>query len=313
LKIVDLQAIMMKINIENETGKLKAVVVGIADDFGGTPKVEQCYDPKSRAHVIAGTFPSNEACVKEMNALSEVFERYKVKVYRPQNIKGLNQIFSRDIAFAIEDKLVIPNIIEDRKEEADAIATVMSEIAKEDIIKMPLSARAEGGDVMPCNEYVFVGYSENEDFEKYTVARTNKAGLDFLATSFPTKIVKGFELNKSDNDPRENALHLDCCFQPIGKDMAIMYKGGFKHSADVDFLVNYFGEQNIIEVSKEEMYNMNSNVFSISEKVIVSEKGFTRLNTELRKRGFTVEEVPYAEIAKMEGLLRCSTMPLIRE
>ena len=57
---------------------------------------------------------------------------------------------------------------------------------------------------------------------------------------------------------------------------------------------------------------MNANVFSISENVIVSEKGFTRLNTELRKRGFTVEEVPYAEIAKMEGLLRCSTMPLIR-
>ena len=95
--------------------------------------------------------------------------------------------------------------------------------------------------------------------------------------------------------------------------MAIIYKGGFKHSADVEFLVNYFGAKNIIEVSQEEMYNMNSNVFSISEEVIISEEGFTRLNTELRRRGFTVEEVPYAEIAKMEGLLRCSTMPLIRD
>ena len=95
--------------------------------------------------------------------------------------------------------------------------------------------------------------------------------------------------------------------------MAIIYKGGFKHASDVDFLVNYFGEKNIIEVSKEEMYNMNSNVFSISEDIIISEKGFLRLNTELRKRGFIVEEVSYAEIAKMEGLLRCSTMPLIRD
>jgi len=25
-----------------------------------------------------------------------------------------------------------------------------------------------------------------------------------------------------------------------------------------------------------------------------------------------VEEIPYAEIAKQEGLLRCSTLPLIR-
>jgi len=47
--------------------------------------------------------------------------------------------------------------------------------------------------------------------------------------------------------------------------------------------------------------------------VIISEKNFTRLNTWLRKNGFTVEEVPYAEIAKQEGLLRCSTMPLIRD
>ena len=304
---------MMKIKVTNETARLKAVVVGIADDFGGVPKVEECYDPKSRAHVIAGTFPTNEACVKEMDALVVVFEKYDVKVFRPQNIKGLNQIFPRDIAFAIDDKLVIPNIIEARKEEVDAIADVMSNITKEDVVKMPLSARAEGGDIMPWNEYIFVGYSEKEDFEHYTVARTNKAGVEFLASTFPNKIVKGFELNKSDDDPRENALHLDCCFQPIGKNMAILYKGGFKHSADVDFLLTYFGEKNIIEVSKEEMYNMNSNVFSISENVIISEKGFVRLNIELRKKGFTVEEVPYAEIAKMEGLLRCSTMPLIRD
>ncbi|MDA9807958.1 arginine deiminase family protein [Flavobacteriales bacterium] len=304
---------MFKINIHNETAALKAVVVGLADDFGGIPKLEDCYDPKSREHVVAGTFPSNDSCLKEMNALIKVFEKYNIKVFRPENIKGLNQIFSRDIAFAIEDKLVLPNIIKDRKQEVDGISEVLNLVDKSDIVQMPEGAMAEGGDVMPWNEYIFVGFSEKEDFEKYTVARTNKTGLDFLTETFPNKIVKGFELNKSDIDPRENALHLDCCFQPIGKNMAIIYKGGFKYSADVEFLVTYFGEENIIEVDKEEMYNMNSNIFSISEEVIISEKGFVRLNTELRKRGFTLEEVPYAEIAKMEGLLRCSTMPLIRD
>ena len=61
------------------------------------------------------------------------------------------------------------------------------------------------------------------------------------------------------------------------------------------------------------MYDMNSNIFSISEDVIISEQNFTRLNKWLRKKGFTVEVVPYSEIAKQEGLLRCSTMPLIRD
>ena len=304
---------MIKINITNEIASLRAVVVGIADDFGGTPTLEKCYDPKSKEHVKLGIFPNEKDCIAAMDDLVRVFEKHNVKVYRPQNIKGLNQIFSRDIAFVIEDKLVLPNIIEDRKKEVEAIDSVLNQIEEFDKIKMLENARAEGGDVIVCNEYIFVGYSEKEDFEKYKVARTNKAGLDFIANNFPNKKVKGLELKKSDDNARENALHLDCCFQPIGKNMAILYKGGFKNETDVDFLINYFGKKNIIEVSKEEMYNMNSNVFSISDKVIISEKEFLRLNTELRNRGFIVEEVSYAEIAKMSGLFRCSTMPLIRE
>jgi N-dimethylarginine dimethylaminohydrolase len=304
---------MIKLNIHNETAALQVMVVGIAKNMGGVPSIEKCFDPKSKEHVLAGTYPKEKDCIKEMDALVKVLDKYNIKVCRPENIEGLNQIFTRDIAFVIDDKLVIPNIIKNREKETAGIDKILNEIAKEDIIKMPKGARAEGGDVIPWNEYIFVGYSEKEDFEKYTVARTNKAGLEFLEISFSNKIVKGFELNKSDENPKDNALHLDCCFQPIGKNMAIMYKEGFKNQSDVDFLTNYFGEENVIEVTKEEMYNMNCNVFSISEKVIISEKGFIRLNNELRKRGFIVEEIPFLEIAKMEGLLRCSIIPLTRE
>ena len=82
---------------------------------------------------------------------------------------------------------------------------------------------------------------------------------------------------------------------------------------DYQWLVNFFGIDNIFEITKDEMYDMYSNVFSISEEVIISERNFTRLNEWLRNHGFIVEEVPYAEIAKQEGLLRCSTLPLIRD
>lgn len=207
----------------------------------------------------------------------------------------------------------MPNIIEDRKRELEAISHIYSDINEDKIIRMPENTRAEGGDVIPWNNYIFVGYSEKEDFDKYKVARTNTEGVNFLKDHFPDKEIKSFELNKSDTDPKENALHLDCCFQPIGTESAIMYKGGFKNEEDIDFLVNLFSEENIIFITKEEMYNMNSNVFSISEKVIVSERGYTRLNDNLRKRGFVVEEIQYSETAKMEGLLRCSTMPLKRK
>ena len=304
---------MITLNIQNETAQLEAVVLGIANSFGGTPSLEACYDPKSKEHVKAGTFPTEDSIITEMKAVCNVLEKHGVKVYRPKEIEGLNQIFARDIAFVIDDKMVLPNIIDDRADELKAIQAVIDEIETHQLIKMPQEARAEGGDVMIWNEYLFIGYSEEEDFEKYQVARTNKEGVAFLQTSFPNRKVKAFELKKSDINARENALHLDCCFQPIGNKQAILFEDGFKNSEDVAFLVDYFGEENIIRITREEMYEMNSNVFSISPKVIISEKGFVRLNSELRNRGFQVEEVPYAEIAKMEGLLRCSTMPLRRK
>jgi N-dimethylarginine dimethylaminohydrolase len=77
--------------------------------------------------------------------------------------------------------------------------------------------------------------------------------------------------------------------------------------------VKLFGKENLFHIERNEMYNMFSNVFSIDENVVVSEKNFTRLNNWLRENGFTVEEIPYAEISKQEGLLRCSTLPLIRD
>ena len=304
---------MLKLNIQNETGSLIAVVVGIADDFGGTPDLELCYDPKSKAHVVSGKFPKQKDLLLEMQSFISILEKYNIKVYRPSNIQGINQIFARDIAFVIEDKIFIPNIIVNRQKEIHALEFLLNEIDDKKIIYMPKDSRVEGGDVLVCNEHIFVGYSELEDFERYTVARTNSAAIEFLSKQFPDKKVKGFELKKSDKDPRENALHLDCCFQPIGNNMAILYKDGFKNDQDVTFLMDYFGRSNIIEISKEEMYNMNSNIFSISDNIIVSERGFVRLNNLLRSKGFLVEEIPYFETAKMEGLLRCSTLPLIRE
>ncbi len=251
--------------------------------------------------------------VREMDAFEEVLKKYHVKVYRPTVIKDVNQIFARDIGFVIEDKFIRSNILPNRLEELDAIHHVYEQLDPKNRITPPEEVHVEGGDVMPWNDYIFVGVYTGDDYADYITARTNQEAVDFIKDLFPHKIVKSFELRKSNTDPKENALHLDCCFQPIGKDKAILHKNGFLIEEEYQFLVDFFGSDNIFEISKEEMYDMNSNIFSISEKVIVSEKGFTRLNTWLRDQGFTVEEIPYAEIGKQEGLLRCSTLPLIRE
>ncbi len=50
----------VKLNVKNETSRLRAVVLGTAKSTGPTPKVEECYDPKSIEHIIAGTYPKDE-------------------------------------------------------------------------------------------------------------------------------------------------------------------------------------------------------------------------------------------------------------
>jgi N-dimethylarginine dimethylaminohydrolase len=304
---------MLQLNIQNETSRLRSVILGTAKSTGPAPKVEDCYDPKSIEHVLAGTYPKEEDMILEMEAVAEVFKKYNVEVFRPSILQDYNQIFSRDIAFVIEDKLIKANILPDREKEYLAIKHVLEQIDNENIIQLPKECHVEGGDVMPWNDYIFVGTYSGADYADYITARTNMDAVIAIQELFPHKIVKSFELRKSNKDAKENALHLDCCFQPIGKNKAILHKNGFLIEREYDWLLNYFGKENVFEITKEEMYNMNSNVFSISEEVIISEQNFTRLNTWLRKNGFTVEEVPYTEISKQEGLLRCSTLPLIRD
>ncbi len=303
---------MLQIHVKNEYSKLKAVVLGSAVNNGPTPTADEAYDPKSLEHILAGTYPIEAGMTAEMEAFNQVFKKYDVQVFRPEMIENYNQIFSRDIGFVIEDVFIKANILEDRERELDAIKYITDQINPLKVVRPPAEVHIEGGDVMLHNDHIFIGTYKGSDYKDYITARTNMAGVEYIRNLFPNKIVKEFDLVKSKIEARDNALHLDCCFQPVGNGKGIIYKSGFREEADYMYLVKLFGKENLFHITRDEMYNMNSNVFSINENVVVSEKNFIRLNNWLRENGFTVEEIPYAEIAKQEGLLRCSTLPLIR-
>jgi N-dimethylarginine dimethylaminohydrolase len=303
----------MQLNIKDEIAPLRSVILGSAKNNGPIPKPEDAYDPTSLGHILAGTYPSEADMIDELEGVAEVLKKYGVTVYRPEVLENYNQIFARDISFVIEDKFIIANILPDREREIDATEHVWNNVPKSNRIRLPEDCHIEGGDVMPWEDYIFVGTYRGEDYPKYITARTNMKAVRALQELFPRKIVKSFNLRKSNTDPLNSALHLDCCFQPLGKRKAIIHKDGFLEEEEYEWLVNFFGKENCFHITKEEMAAMTSNIFSISPEVVVSEINFTRLNTWLREQGFTVEEVPYSQIAKQGGLLRCSTMPLIRE
>jgi len=304
---------MLKLNVNNETSKLLAVVLGTAKSNGSAPKLEECYDPKSRENILANTYPIEIDMVRELSELEDILVKHNVKVYRPEVINDYNQIFSRDIGFVIDDFFIVANILPERSKEISAIDNVINLISEKRIINLPQECHVEGGDVILHNDYVFIGTYNGDDYTSFKTARTNYEAINFLKERFPEKKIISFDLIKSDIDPTKNALHLDCCLQPVGNNKLVACPEAFFKRDQYEWLINHFGKENILEISLNEMSEMHCNFFSIDTNIVVSEKSFIKLNNWLRSFDIIVEEINYKEISKQGGLLRCSTLPLIRE
>ncbi|MDL1913950.1 MAG: amidinotransferase [Bergeyella sp.] len=304
----------MRLNIQNETGKLKTVVLGLPYSPGDPPSLEEAFDAKSYHSVYTNTYPTEDSIINEMNAFERVLRKYQIEVLRPRNIEDCNQVFSRDIAFVIEDKIIFSNIIPDRAREKDAYQEIFASLSPECIVHLPEEVHIEGGDVLVTEDHLFVGVCCNKNYKEYKTARTNALAIEFLKEYFPKKEVLAFDLKKHDTDPLQGILHLDCAFNLVGKNRCLVYPEGFVHKEDYKKILDIYGEKNCFIISGEEAFEMFPNVFSISPEVVVSNTSFTRLNFFLKEKwGLTVELVPYGEIAKMGGLLRCSTLPLVRD
>lgn len=303
----------MQLHITSETGRLREVILGLPYSNGPAPTLEEAFDSKSYESVKNGVYPTEQAIVREMEAFEAILKKHGVKVHRPALVTNCNQVFARDVGFVIDDKIIVSNIIPDRQAEIDAYEPIYRNIHYKNIYNLPEAVHVEGGDVILYNGVIFVGQYNFPDYPTLKTARTNALALDYLKMIFPDKDIIPLNLRKSDTDPYEGILHLDCTFMPVGRGKAIIYRDGFINPRDAQHLVDLFGQENVFELTKEEMYWMNSNIFSISEDIVVVEEHFTRLKAWLEEQGITVETVPYREISKMGGLLRCSTLPLVRD
>ena len=302
----------MNLRAVNEWDALHTVVVGTAKSMGGTPLLQDAYDPKSKEHIRAGTFPVEKDCMAELDELAALLEAHDIRVLRPHVLDDLNQIFARDVGVVIDDRLVATRMISDRAAEWQGIAPLLKDVRDSHVLTPPSGVRVEGGDVMPMNGEVWVGHSAADDFATYTTSRTNEAALDWLSDQYTDWRVRGFELTKSDDDPRANALHLDCCLSVLAGGHALFHANGLKHEEDRAFIRSRF-EGKLLEVDADQMYDMQCNLISFTPEDIVSCPTFGQVNAQLQEWGYRVHTTPLQETAKMEGLLRCVTLPLFRQ
>ena len=302
----------MKLFLKNETSRLKSVLLGNANNIEKKPSIYQTYDPLSIINLKRGTYPKKSDLIKELDSYKKALEINGVDVYELDSVSNCNQIFARDIGFVIGDYFFVSNILPLRHKEINGLNSMIKKIDNSKIVKLNTNIHIEGGDIILDNDYIFVGYYNKDDYEKQITARTNLNAVKFLQKKFTNKKVKAFELRKSIADPSKNALHLDCCFQPLGDSLAVISRDGFSNLKDYEWLIKYYGKENVLDLNKKEMSLMMCNFLSISKNKVISDIRFTKLNSWLKSKKIKTIEINFKEVSKQGGLFRCATLPLER-
>src|SRR5699024_4245871 len=134
-----------------------------------------------------------------------------VNVIQLRPDENLNeQVFTRDIGFTVDRHLFVSNMEKDlRKPETERLKQWLrdQEIPYQQLTAAPI----EGGDVIVDEQTLWIGISD----------RTNKDAAKELQEKLPD-----FEVNQI--PIREDVLHLDCTFNLLNSETALIYKDGIR-------------------------------------------------------------------------------------
>jgi N-dimethylarginine dimethylaminohydrolase len=155
----------------------------------------------------------------------------------------------------------------------------------------------EGGDVSIVRPGLLViGWSGE---------RTTLEGARTLARLYETRGWRSY-LHNFDGEH----LHLDLLFTVIGKDEAVACKAllGPQFVAKMEA----FGIS-LIDVSVDEKEAFGCNLLALGDKRVLSLPGQSRLNGELRRRGYRVIEREVSAFTANRGAVHCLTCELVRD
>jgi hypothetical protein len=85
----------MRLNIKNETGRLRSVVLGQPNSLGPVPTLEESYDAKSYYSIEHNIYPKEEDIINEMNAFEAVSKSMMLKYFAQVSLKIIIRFFKR--------------------------------------------------------------------------------------------------------------------------------------------------------------------------------------------------------------------------
>jgi N-dimethylarginine dimethylaminohydrolase len=209
----------------------------------------------------------------------------------PYHKKYPEQVFTRDIGFTLGQTIFVAKMATDVRSGEEFVLKQWLE--DEEISYYNLAEeRIEGGDVVIDRETIYVGLSNRTD--QKAAEQLQRLLNQFNVITIPFK---------------EKYLHLDCVFNVVSSEVALIYPGALTKK-DIEFFASRY---ELIEVSEEEQFQLGTNVLSIGNKRVLSLPVNEKVNEQLRNRGFHVIEVDITEIIKSGGSFRCCTLPILRE
>lgn len=281
----------MKIQINDEYSKLRKVVVASAKYYD--PTTLAINNETIKYYAENGGVPTKEAILQEQQNFWTTLKKLDVELFVAKQVEGAKgQMFTRDLAFAIGDKLFISNMRkENRRLAINGWEYIINQIDHDKIIKVPSDIYLEGGDILIDNKTIFVGLSE----------RTNMDGVNFLKKTLD----KSYNIIPLKLKPK--FLHLDVVFTIINPNLAIVYKNGLEDES-YELLKMY----NKIEITEQEQFELATNVFVVNPHTIIMNSNHTRIAEALKKLGLNIIQLDLSETAKDGGAFRCTTCPLER-
>lgn len=278
--------------VDSETGRLTDVMLSPPTHLAMVP----C-NAVTRDSLARGLSSCAVSAVGQHRALAAQLEAAGVRCHLVPSKPGLSDLaFTRDAVFMTPWGLLELRPSEPhRRAEAAHLVAALNGVGVESLGAVD-EGKVEGGDVCLVRPGLVLIAISGE--------RTDEAGARALGRIFEGR---GWRALYTRIDPRY--LHLDTQFTLVSKHFGV---------ACLETLEAGFAETmaglgiDLLPATPGEVDRLEANLLSLGGCRVVAPAGETRLNRELRKRGYDLIEAEIDQFVRCGGGVHCLTMPLGR-
>ncbi len=289
----------LELKVNSEFGKLRAVIVQNPAEIDILNLEES--SPDTSFYLREKDFHPEDANFnpillrEQISAFQKVLHKDKITLLYINTIPNARyQLFTRDLGFVIGDTFYFSRMLNERRRiEYEGLEIIKKRLTKYQAIE---SGTIEGGDILINGSHIYVGLT----------GRTNRDGFESLKSLVEKQGYCCIPI-----PCRKNILHLDCRFNIISPDTALIYGDDILPEGRQNIKTHFKG--NIISGPTTEQDTLGSNFLILSPNLAVVERRNQWTIETLGNQGYSVIPLDFSELIKLWGSFRCTTLPIYRK